>query len=81
MRASNPSKQNATSPAVEPLAAPIPAACLIAGISRTELYRALGRGDIKAVKMGRRTLILMDSLRAYLASLPPATFRAPRKAA
>ena len=29
----------------------------------------------------QRTLILMDSLRAHLASLPAATFRAPKAAA
>ena len=52
----------------------------VSGISRSELYRRLGAGDIRAVKSGSRTLILMDSLRAHLASLPPATFRPPRGA-
>jgi hypothetical protein len=62
----------------EPLAASIPDACRISGLSRSEIYRHLGAGDIRAVKSGSRTLILLDSLRAHLASLPPATFRAPR---
>ena len=64
----------------ETLAAPIPDACRISGLSRSEIYRRLAAGDIRAVKSGSRTLILMDSLRAHLASLPVATFRAPKAA-
>jgi hypothetical protein len=45
--------------------------------SRSQLYRDLAAGKIKAVKNGRRVLIDMDSLRAHLDSLPAATFRAP----
>ena len=63
---------------METLAAPIPDACCISGLSRSEIYRRLAAGDIRAVKSGSRTLILMDSLRAHLASLPAATFRAPK---
>ena len=54
----------------------IPDACHISGLSRSEIYRRLAAGDIRAVKSGSRTLIVMDSLRAHLASLPTATFRA-----
>ena len=61
---------------IEPIAAPIPDACRISGLSRSEIYRRLATGDIRAVKSGSRTLILMDSLRAHVASLPAATFRA-----
>jgi hypothetical protein len=68
-------------PFTEVLAAPIPDACRVSGLSRSEIYRRLATGDIRAVKSGARTLILMDSLRAYLTSLPPATFRAPKGAA
>lgn len=49
------------------------------GIHRSSLYRALAEGKITAVKAGRTVLIDGESVRAYLASLPPATFRAPRK--
>jgi hypothetical protein len=38
--------------------------------SRSELYEALRRGDLKARKRGRRTVILREDLSAYLASLP-----------
>jgi excisionase family DNA binding protein len=47
------------------------------GIHRSSLYRALAEGKIKAVKAGRTVLIDGDSLRAYLASLPKAEFKAP----
>jgi excisionase family DNA binding protein len=64
----------------ELLTAPIPDACLISGLSRSELYRCLADGRIRAVKSGKRTLILVDSLRAHIASLPVATFRRPKAA-
>jgi hypothetical protein len=63
---------------METLTAPIPDACRISGLSRSEIYRRLATGDIHAVKSGSRTLILMNSLRAHIASLPPAAFRAPK---
>ena len=59
----------------QPLATSIPNACAVTGFSRSVLYRLLASQQISAVKSGRRTLILMDSLRQYLASLPTATFR------
>lgn len=39
------------------------------GLSRTSIYEALKRGDLKARKAGRRTLILRDDLISYLHSL------------
>ena len=38
--------------------------------SRSEIYEALRRGDLKAKKRGRRTVILRDDLADYLAGLP-----------
>jgi hypothetical protein len=64
----------------DPLAVPIPEAVRLSGISRSELYRRLATGQVLAVKSGTRTLILMDSLRAHLTSLPPATFRTSKAA-
>ncbi len=63
---------------IDAIAAPISEACRISGLSRSEIYRRLATGDIRAVKSGSRTLILVDSLAEHLARLPPATFRAPR---
>jgi excisionase family DNA binding protein len=47
------------------------------GVSRSFIYRALAEGKVVAVKAGRSVLIDGNSLRAYLASLPRAVFRAP----
>jgi hypothetical protein len=38
--------------------------------SRSEIYEALRRGDLKAKKRGRRTIILRDDLATYLNTLP-----------
>ena len=65
---------------IEPITAPIPDASRVSGLSRSEIYRRLATGDIRAVKSGARTLIVMHSLRAYLAGLPTARFRAPKDA-
>jgi len=64
---------------LEPVTAPIQDACRFSGLSRSEIYRRLAAGDIRAVKSGSRTLIVIDSLRAHLAGLPAARFRAPRE--
>lgn len=66
---------------IERLAVSIPEATIISGLSRSEIYRRLAAGDIRAVKSGTRTLIPMDSLKAHLASLPPASFGSGRVAA
>jgi excisionase family DNA binding protein len=66
---------------IEPIAAPIPDVSRVSGLSRSEIYRCLSNGRLEAIKSGSRTLILMDSVRAYLASLPRATFRSPKSAA
>ncbi len=39
-------------------------------ISRSELYLAMKRGDLRAKKHGRRTFIMRDELLRYLSSLP-----------
>lgn len=43
----------------------------LSGICRTALYEDIGKGTLRAVKRGRRTLILDEDGRNYLASLPP----------
>ena len=47
-------------------------ACAMAGIGRTKLYQAITEGNLKARKCGKRTLVLRDDLRDFLASLPGA---------
>jgi hypothetical protein len=66
---------------IQPLTVTIPDAVRISGLSRSEIYRRLGAGDIEARKSGSRTLIIWPSLKAYIDGLPPAAFRAAPKAA
>lgn len=42
-------------------------------IGKTSLYLALARGQIRAVKLGKKTCIDADSLAALFASLPAYT--------
>lgn len=53
-----------------PIALSIPDAVRLSGLSRTSLYEALKRGDLTALKCGRRTLIPHTALAAYMAGLP-----------
>ncbi len=48
----------------------LPEAVQYSGMSRTSIYAALKMGKLEAKKCGRRTLISVASLDAYLASLP-----------
>lgn len=48
----------------------LPQAVEYSGMSRSAIYEALKRGELKAKKAGRRTLIAFADLEAYLASLP-----------
>lgn len=45
----------------------------VSGLGRTTLYELIGAGKIEARKAGGRTLIPAESLRSYIANLPPAT--------
>jgi len=52
------------------LAYSIAEACSVARTGRTALYEAIRSGALRAVKNGRRTLVLADDLRRYLQNLP-----------
>jgi excisionase family DNA binding protein len=54
----------------DPLAFTIRQAITTAGIRKTSLYAAIKRGDLRARKSGRRTLILRDDLHGWLERLP-----------
>jgi excisionase family DNA binding protein len=48
-------------------------ACAMAGLGRTKIYEAISKGQLKARKCGKRTIILVDELRQFLESLPLST--------
>ena len=44
--------------------------CKIANLGRTTLYKDIAEGRLRAVKNGRRTVILREDAMAFLAALP-----------
>jgi hypothetical protein len=57
---------------VTPRFAPISAWCTLSGMGRSSVYEALGRGHLRAIKLGSRTLVDVEHGLAWLASMPPA---------
>ena len=64
---------------IDKLALSIPEAASASGLGRTLLYQDIAEGRLRAVKRGRRTLVLLDDLKTYLAGLE--TFKAQKKEA
>jgi excisionase family DNA binding protein len=54
----------------EPTVYSVAEACSAGRIGRTSLYEAIGKGELRAIKRGRRTFILADDLRRWLESMP-----------
>jgi excisionase family DNA binding protein len=52
--------------ASEPISVRIAEAIRLTGIRRSKLYELMASGDLEIVKIGRCTLIPMDSLRALI---------------
>ena len=49
--------------------------CALSGMGRSSTYEALARHDLRAIKLGARTLIDVAHGLAWLDSLPAATIR------
>lgn len=61
---------------IKPYAVPIRTAQVLLGDkSRREIYVEVGRGNLVALKDGRKTLLTMASTESYVASLPVAKFK------
>ena len=69
----------ATDP-IQPVLIPINQAATIIGQHRRTIYSLIAAGRLKAVKSGRSTLIFYDSVKQYIASLPPAQIRLDARA-
>jgi excisionase family DNA binding protein len=44
--------------------------CTMVGIGRSTFYKAVGAGDLKVRKYGRRTLVTQDEMKRFVANLP-----------
>jgi hypothetical protein len=62
-------------PIFSPILCTIPHAAAMIGRGTTFIYEAIATGQIEAVKSDKRTLIVVDSLRRYAASLPHAKIK------
>jgi hypothetical protein len=62
---------------LEPAFVTIPHGAKFLGQGQSTIYKLIGLGKIEAAKAGKRTLLKVPSLRAYAASLPPASIKPP----
>ena len=52
-------------------------ACAATGLGRTKLYEEIGAGRVRVTKVGKRTLVWIDSLRSMIEAHAPRAL-APR---
>ena len=51
-----------------PLAVPVPEAARMCGVSTRTIWHVIRAGDLRPARIGKRTLVLVDDLRAWLLS-------------
>jgi excisionase family DNA binding protein len=54
-------------------------ACAVAGIRRTTLYKSISSGELRAIRIRGRTLILARDLNRWLEGMPPVQPDPPSK--
>jgi len=64
---------------VNPILVSVPQAAQMLGRGVSTIYDLIGAGLIRAVKSDGRTLLVVESLREYAASLPAAKIAPPRR--
>jgi excisionase family DNA binding protein len=55
---------------VVPIAYTIKEVCSLSRVGKTTLYAAIGRGELVARKLGKKTLILEEDFRRWIEALP-----------
>lgn len=58
-----------------PLTLSVAEVCKTTGIGRTSIFNAIRDGKLRAVKLGNRTLIRAEDLKAFLDNLPAISSR------
>lgn len=53
-------------PVTEPISVRISEAVRITGLSKSKIYQLIASGEIEAAKVGRATVVLVASLKAFL---------------
>lgn len=51
-----------------PLTVRVETAMRMIGLGRTKFYELIGEGEIETIKVGRSTLVIVESLRAFVQS-------------
>ena len=57
---------------IESLSYSIADVCKVSGLNRTSIFQEIRKGNLKARKFGRRTIILRGDLEHFLQQLPVA---------
>jgi excisionase family DNA binding protein len=59
----------------DPMLVPVSQASAVIGKSPRSVYQLMASGKLKAVKSGRNTLIVYESIKEYVDMLPPAKLK------